>query len=122
MENYFDYLLLNMSPLNVGAASVSEINKISGDPEAFKDFRPERFEGEYSASCYSYAPFMRGVRDCIGKPFAYLTMKIQILYFMKTFRSELVKRTPDDEHVHRPMVLDLVRVLKNQPVFNLYER
>jgi len=107
---------------NVGAASVSEINKISGHPEAFKDFRPERFEGEYSASCYSYGPFMRGVRDCIGKPFAYLTMKIQILYFMKNFRSELVKRTPDDEHVHRPMVLDMVRVLKNQPVFNLYER
>jgi retinoid hydroxylase len=55
-------------------------------------FNPDRFQAEQSEaqSKYHYVPFGGGVRECLGKEFARLEMKIFAVYLLRTYEWKLL--------------------------------
>ena len=83
------------------------------DPEQFKEpmlFNPQRFNpksefykkpnGE-KRSTYAYSPFSGGIRVCLGKTFAEVTLKFTIPLYYHFFDFELMKPEHKKE---RPVV------------------
>ncbi|MDB9529477.1 cytochrome P450 [Oscillatoria sp. CS-180] len=59
-------------------------------------FQPERFDAEENKlrSKYSYVPFGGGIRECLGKEFARLEMKIFAVHLLRHYTWEL---SPDQD-------------------------
>lgn len=72
-----------------------QINDTHQDPETYTDpeqFNPERFTGEYPEGKVgsSYIPFGGGVRECLGKEFAKLEMKLFTALLVRDYDWELL--------------------------------
>lgn len=90
------------------------------NPEKFKDpeeFKPDRFKegGEDARPGYSYSPFAQGQRDCIGRNFGELMVKMLLTHTLKHF-----KVTRPDGVKHKKHV-DIMNMTEN-PIFNLTPR
>jgi cytochrome P450 len=91
-----------------------EINQTHLSPEAYAEpsaFQPDRFDADSSAGRpkYSYIPFGGGIRECIGKEFARLEMKLFAVHLLRHYTWEL---RPDQD-------LSLVTVPTPHPRDNL---
>ncbi len=72
-----------------------EITQTHLNPDVFPDpkaFQPERFEpGTASARPkYSYVPFGGGIRECLGKEFARLEMKVFAVHLLRHYTWEIL--------------------------------
>lgn len=72
-----------------------EINQTHLDPHTYEHpsaFQPERFspEGEAGRPKYSYLPFGGGIRECLGKEFARLEMKLFAVHLLRHYTWELL--------------------------------
>ena len=70
------------------------------NPQKFKDpetFKIDRFKegGEEARPGYSYSPFSQGKRDCIGRNFGELMVKMLLTHILKHFK---VTRPDQVEH------------------------
>lgn len=76
-----------------GIASTHDSPEIYPNPE---QFNPDRFETDplVAVPKYGYAPFGGGMRECIGKEFARLELKLFAVHLLKTCQWEL---TPDQD-------------------------
>lgn len=66
-----------------------------------KQFNPENFlpENDISRSKYSFLPFSAGPRNCIGKRYATIAMKIFLIHTIRKYRlSTKYKRLKDLEY------------------------
>ena len=93
----------------------------TSDPNTF---RPERFlnnEIDLSDLC-AYSPFSRGVRDCIGKPMALISMKVQLIQIYKNFRTEIFVRDVEDEEIDRKREFDFLLKFAVKPLIKFSER
>jgi len=52
-------------------------------------FLPERFLGDQQISNYKFMPFSNGPRNCIGRRFAMLEMKVAISKLLMKFKFNL---------------------------------
>lgn len=100
-----------------GWAVLYEINQTHLNPETYpapETFHPERFgpDGEGHRSKYSYVPFGGGIRECLGKEFARLEMKIFATHLLRHYTWELL---PDQD-------LSLITVPTPHPRDNLRVR
>jgi retinoid hydroxylase len=87
-----------------------EINQTHQDTAVYPDpdrFDPDRFNQERSANAkpFSYVPFGGGLRECLGKEFARLEMKLFAAKIVRDYDWELV---PDQD-------LNLIRVPTPHP-------
>ncbi|MEG4217437.1 cytochrome P450 [Microcoleus sp. Pol14C6] len=76
---------------------VSGINQTHQDSQLYPEpdrFDPDRFNSERSAKPFSYVPFGGGLRDCLGKEFARLEMKLFAAKIIREFEWELL---PDQD-------------------------
>jgi cytochrome P450 len=75
---------------------------IQRDPEVWDNadsFIPERFlgdDGKTRVASYSWLPFSKGARDCIGKYFALLEAKIALAVLISRYDASIV----DDKEVY----------------------
>nr|QST15021.1 CYP4AP8 protein [Diaphanosoma celebensis] len=88
------------------------------NPEIFPDpevFKPERFSPEQSSGRqpFAYIPFSAGPRDCIGKKFAILELKVVLSTLLRKFEFKLSPKgptpMPTDQIVLKPV--DGIRLL-----------
>ena len=76
---------------------VSGINQTHQDSQLYPEperFDPDRFSSERSPKPFSYVPFGGGLRECLGKEFARLEMKLFAAKIVREFEWELL---PDQE-------------------------
>ena len=76
---------------------VSGINQTHQDSQLYREperFDPDRFSSERSPKPFSYVPFGGGLRDCLGKEFARLEMKLFAAKIIREFEWELL---PDQD-------------------------
>ncbi|XP_054263964.1 cytochrome P450 4C1-like isoform X2 [Macrosteles quadrilineatus] len=74
-----------------GASVMVSVIGLHFDPEVYPDpyeFKPERFTPENSAKRhpYSFLPFSGGPRNCIGKQYAMISMKIMLAYILRKYK------------------------------------
>lgn len=96
-----------LRPLTLSDGTVVPVNTtlllipflLHRDPETFPDpekFIPERFEvGHSDRHPYSWIPFSKGPRDCIGKAFSMIEMKVYVAYLMNNFKVVKAVNTED---------------------------
>lgn len=80
-----------------GWSVLSEINQTHQDSQLYPEpdrFDPDRFNSERSAKPFSYVPFGGGLRECLGKEFARLEMKLFAAKIIREFEWELL---PDQD-------------------------
>ena len=81
-----------------GWSSLYQINSTHSDPEVFPDpdaFDPSRFDDHAERlQPFSHVPFGGGLRECIGKEFARLEMKLFAARLLQSYRWELL---PDQD-------------------------
>lgn len=75
------------------------INQTHSNPQAYPHadaFSPERFEGTSAGAQgkYSYLPFGGGIRECLGKEFARLEMKLFAIHLLRHYTWQLL---PDQD-------------------------
>ena len=88
---------LNGYQIPEGWTVLYEINQThlnSDDYDAPTNFQPERFAKDAQPNKYSYVPFGGGIRECLGKEFARLEMKLFAVHLLRTYRWELL---PDQD-------------------------
>jgi cytochrome P450 len=81
-----------MKFLRVGAW-LSGINQTHQDSQLYPEperFDPDRFSSERSAKPFSYVPFGGGLRECLGKEFARLEMKLFAAKIVRELEWELL--------------------------------
>ena len=74
-----------------------EINQTHLNPEDYTapdHFQPERFAKGVHPNKYSYVPFGGGIRECLGKEFARLEMKLFAVQLLRHYSWELL---PDQD-------------------------
>ncbi len=74
-----------------------EINQTHLNPVDYtapNSFQPERFAKGAQPNKYSYVPFGGGIRECLGKEFARLEMKLFAVHLLRDYRWELL---PDQD-------------------------
>ncbi len=77
-----------------GWTVICQINSILQDPELYEQpeiFNPERFNcdnAEDKKQPFCFVPFGAGVRECIGKEFAYLVIKIFVSNLINNYTWE----------------------------------
>jgi cytochrome P450 len=84
------------------------INQTHQDSQLYPEperFDPDRFSPERAPKPFSYVPFGGGLRDCLGKEFARLEMKLFAAKIVREFEWELL---PDQD-------LDLIAVPAQRP-------
>ncbi|MEC4983702.1 MAG: cytochrome P450 [Oscillatoria sp. PMC 1068.18] len=75
---------------------IYQINQTHLDPNTYnqpQQFAPDRFNQEHSESktkTFSYVPFGGGIRECLGKEFARLEMKIFAALLIRNYQWELL--------------------------------
>lgn len=72
-----------------------EINQTHLNAETYQtptDFRPERFQADSVShrDKYSYIPFGGGIRECLGKEFARLEMKLFAVHLLRHYTWQLL--------------------------------
>ena len=70
-----------------------EINQTHQDSQLYPEpdrFDPDRFSSERVAKPFSYVPFGGGLRECLGKEFARLEMKLFAAKIVREFEWELL--------------------------------
>ncbi|MEG5173596.1 cytochrome P450 [Microcoleus sp. B3-D7] len=80
-----------------GWTVLSQINQTHQDSQLYPEpdrFDPDRFSSERSAKPFSYVPFGGGLRECLGKEFARLEMKLFAAKIVREFEWELL---PDQD-------------------------
>ena len=80
-----------------GWSVLSEITQTHQDSQLYPEperFDPDRFSLERSAKPFSYVPFGGGLRECLGKEFARLEMKLFAAKIIRDFEWELL---PDQD-------------------------
>ncbi|MEG4578147.1 cytochrome P450 [Microcoleus sp. MON1_C5] len=80
-----------------GWSVLYEINQTHQDTAVYPEpdrFDPDRFNSERSAKPFSYVPFGGGLRECLGKEFARLEMKLFAAKIVREFEWELL---PDQD-------------------------
>lgn len=80
-----------------GWSVLYEINQTHQDAAVYPEpdrFNPDRFNSERSAKPFSYVPFGGGLRECLGKEFARLEMKLFAAKIVREFEWELL---PDQD-------------------------
>ena len=88
---------LNGYQVPAGWTVLYEINQTHLNPDDYAEpdkFQPERFEKGIQPNKYSYVPFGGGIRECLGKEFARLEMKLFAVHLLKNYRWELL---PDQD-------------------------
>ncbi|KAB0794581.1 hypothetical protein PPYR_11420 [Photinus pyralis] len=80
------------------------------DPKYFPNpevFDPERFSESnvHSLNSYTYLPFGKGSRNCIGERFALLTAKVGIIYALTKFMVHTNSNTTDPMEFSRSLFL-----------------
>lgn len=75
--------------INVYAMHHNE--KYFPDPDKFD---PQRFLSDKKVEPYSYLPFGKGPRACIGMRFALMEVKLMLFYLLSNFSVERCERTP----------------------------
>ncbi|MBL7665244.1 MAG: cytochrome P450 [Bacteriovoracaceae bacterium] len=95
--------VLNGYFIPAGSTIVCSIHAIHRDARYWNNpsaFKPERFIGrEQKADDYTYLPFAKGPRACIGERMAMLEAQIILLKIIKNYRFELVEGfRPQPEH------------------------
>ncbi len=107
---------LNGYQIPAGWTVLYEINQTHLNPDIYtkpETFRPERFSPtERPQTKYSYVTFGGGIRECLGKEFARLEMKLFAVYLLRNYAWEL---QPDQD-------LSLVTVPTPHPRDNLRVR
>ena len=91
-----------------GWTVASGINQTHQDSQLYPEperFDPDRFSPERSPKPFSYVPFGAGLRDCLGKEFARLEMKLFAAKIVREFEWELL---PDQD-------LNLIAVPAQRP-------
>ncbi|MEG4627765.1 cytochrome P450 [Microcoleus sp. w1-18aA5] len=91
-----------------GWSVLYEINQTHQDSAVYPEpdrFDPDRFSSERSPKPFSYVPFGGGLRECLGKEFARLEMKLFAAKIVREFEWELL---PDQD-------LNLIRVPTPHP-------
>ncbi|MEG4441187.1 cytochrome P450 [Microcoleus sp. AT9_B5] len=91
-----------------GWTVLSGINQTHQDSQLYPEpdrFDPDRFNSDRSAKPFSYVPFGGGLRECLGKEFARLEMKLFAAKIVREFEWELL---PDQD-------LDLIAVPTPHP-------
>src|SRR4028118_1660744 len=76
---------------------LSEITQTHQDSQLYPEpdrFDPDRFSSERSAKPFSYVPFGGGLRECLGKEFARLEMKLFAAKIIREFEWDLL---PDQD-------------------------
>ncbi|XP_060231838.1 LOW QUALITY PROTEIN: cytochrome P450 3A19-like [Meriones unguiculatus] len=104
-----------------GAVVTVPVYALHHDPGRWaepEDFRPERFSPEHRAAIdpYSYLPFGCGPRNCIGRRFALMTMKLALTKLVQRFsflpceetRIPLQLGLEPNLHPAKPIVLRVV--------------
>lgn len=74
-----------------------EINQTHLNSDEYQtpaDFQPERFTKGEQPNKYSYVPFGGGIRECLGKEFARLEMKLFAVHLIRHYQWELM---PDQD-------------------------
>jgi len=74
-----------------GITQTHQDSQLYPEPERFD---PDRFSSERAPKPFSYVPFGGGLRDCLGKEFARLEMKLFAAKIVREFEWELL---PDQE-------------------------
>jgi cytochrome P450 len=74
-----------------GITQTHQDSQLYPEPERFN---PDRFSLERSAKPFSYVPFGGGLRECLGKEFARLEMKLFAAKIIREFEWELL---PDQD-------------------------
>ncbi len=64
--------------------------RVYAHPEQFDPGRFEAQRAEDKAKPYSYVPFGGGVRECLGKEFAKLEMKLFVVQLLREYEWELL--------------------------------
>jgi len=80
-----------------GWSVLSEINQTHQDSQLYPEpdrFDPDRFNSERSAKPFSYVPFGGGLRECLGKEFARLEMKLFAAKIVREYEWDLL---PDQD-------------------------
>jgi cytochrome P450 len=80
-----------------GWSVLSEITQTHQDSQLYPEperFDPDRFSSERVPKPFSYVPFGGGLRDCLGKEFARLEMKLFAAKIVREFEWELL---PDQD-------------------------
>ena len=80
-----------------GWSVLSQINQTHQDSQLYPEpdrFDPDRFSLERSGKPFSYVPFGGGLRECLGKEFARLEMKLFAAKIIREFEWELL---PDQD-------------------------
>ncbi|RZM82925.1 cytochrome P450 [Leptolyngbya iicbica] len=106
---------LNGYQIPAGWTVLYEINQTHLNPDVYPaadTFQPDRFADEASRAKYSYIPFGGGIRECLGKEFARLEMKLFAVHLLRHYTWELL---PDQD-------LSLVTVPTPHPRDNLKVR
>lgn len=88
---------LNGYQIPAGWTVLYEINQTHLNPEDYSapaDFQPERFQKGAQPNKYSYVPFGGGIRECLGKEFARLEMKLFAVHLLRYYSWELL---PDQD-------------------------
>ena len=99
------------------------VEKNGLDEKVLRTFDPERFLAKkYDSNTMGYQVFSKGPRDCIGKAFAYLSMKIQLIHLYRNFRTELVVTTEEDRTLDRVNVLNFSFQFKTPPIIKFIRR
>ena len=88
---------LNGYRIPEGWTVLYEINQTHLNPDDYvapDNFQPERFEKGAQPNKYSYVPFGGGIRECLGKEFARLEMKLFAVHLLRGYSWKLL---PDQD-------------------------
>ncbi|XP_054262802.1 cytochrome P450 4C1-like, partial [Macrosteles quadrilineatus] len=90
-RTFSDDIKLTEHTIPKGASVMVSVIGLHFDPEVYPDpyeFKPERFTPENSAKRhpYSFLPFSGGPRNCIGKQYAMISMKIMLAYILRKYK------------------------------------
>uniref|UniRef100_A0A0A1WP02 Probable cytochrome P450 313a4 n=1 Tax=Zeugodacus cucurbitae TaxID=28588 RepID=A0A0A1WP02_ZEUCU len=79
-----------------------------------ENFLPSNIEGKHP---YSYIPFTKGMRNCIGSKYALLSLKIAVAKLVRNFRF-----TTDFEYNNLHFVENIAIKLKEEPLIRIHKR
>ena len=103
--------------ISKGTKIIINTTSLHFNPQKFKnpeEFKCDRFKegGEEARPGYSYSPFSQGKRDCLGRNFGELMVKMMLTHILKHFK---VTRPDGLEH---KQVVEIITMIKN-PIVNL---